>query len=105
MSLRHRPGFSLVELLVVTGVIGVLAGLIIPAVEQVRSSAERVRCLNNLKQIGLALHGFHDAHGRFPALPVRARTSQDPNAILGWMALILQKMGEEPLYQLSSQSC
>ena len=105
MPCRYRSGFSLVELLVVTGLIGILAGLILPAVQQARGSATRVSCLNNMKQIGLALHNFHDAHGRFPPLPVRSAASGDPNEYLGWMALILPYVEQEPLYHVSVQAC
>jgi prepilin-type N-terminal cleavage/methylation domain-containing protein/prepilin-type processing-associated H-X9-DG protein len=106
-------GFTLVELLVVIAIIGLLVGLLLPAVQAAREAARRMQCTNNLKQIGIALHNFHDTQGYLPPgaelttytgtapLPLLAPTSTATTVNSGWgiNALILPFIEQMPLYE------
>lgn len=65
-SRHHRPGFTLIEALVAIGILGILLALLLPAVQQAREVARRTTCASNLRQIGLAVHAYHDDHRAFP---------------------------------------
>ncbi|QDT65750.1 DUF1559 family PulG-like putative transporter [Calycomorphotria hydatis] len=93
INTRFRRGFTLIELLVVIAIIAILIALLLPAVQQAREAARRSQCKNNLKQIGLALHNYHDNHGTFPP---RNIYSLDKNH--SWMTMILPFVEQAPLY-------
>ncbi|MDB5388348.1 MAG: hypothetical protein JWM11_3994 [Planctomycetaceae bacterium] len=93
-----RPrGFTLIELLVVIAIIAVLIALLLPAVQQAREAARRSQCRNNLKQIGLALHNYHDVASRLSPLLIG-------NSMWGWGTMILPHLDQAPLYTTLSNT-
>lgn len=97
-ALRRRPGFTLIELLVVIAIIAILIALLLPAVQQAREAARRTQCKNNVKQLGLALHNYHDTFLTFPPGGVASTTVGAPYQGWGWNTMILPYMDQAPLY-------
>lgn len=93
-------GFTLIELLVVIAIIAVLIALLLPAVQQAREAARRTQCKNNLKQLGLAMHSYHDAMNTFP--PGWVGKSTGNYSGFGWNSMLLPYFDQAPLYNLIS---
>ncbi len=92
---RSRRAFTLIELLVVIAIIAILIALLVPAVQKVREAASRTQCLNNLRQLGLAAHNYHDSNKNFPPSRIEYRW-------LGWPTLLLPYIEQDNLYNLAN---
>src|SRR5262245_3703034 len=110
---RARRAFTLIELLVVIAIIAILIGLLLPAVQKVRESAARLKCQNNIKQLGLGVHNYHDANGKFPpAVQIAAPPPNGTNNMLStyrtpgfgpnWAVFILPYVEQDNLFKANA---
>ncbi len=102
----NRSAVTLVETVVVIGIIGILVALIMPAVQQTRAAADRVSCQSRLRQIGLGLHGYHDSHGAFPPGQDWSTFGAGDGSLQGvsWLAKILPFVEQQPLWERTAQA-
>ncbi len=99
--MKYRHGFTVIELLVTVGIIGLLASLLLPAVQASREAARRVHCANNLRQLGVAAHSYESAWGMFPPAPMAFRVSTAPRRGIAYFSAqtgLLAQLEQVPLY-------
>ena len=96
--MKKRSGFTLIELLVVIAIIAILIALLVPAVQKVREAAARTQCINNMKQIGIALHVYHDAEKKFPYGQGDGVSTGSLIEVANWRIRILPYLEQGPLY-------
>lgn len=99
----RQRGFTLIELLVVIAIIAVLIALLLPAVQQAREAARRTQCKNNLKQLGLALHNYHDTFNTLPPGAIQVFGGNNQNEAT-WISMILPHIDQAPLYNRANFS-
>ena len=95
---KSLRGFTAVELLVVVAIVAILIALLLPAVQQSREAARRSQCKNNMKQIGLSMHNYHDTFNTFPPGWIAKNWKPDTGACFGWGTSILPYMDQAPLF-------
>jgi prepilin-type N-terminal cleavage/methylation domain-containing protein/prepilin-type processing-associated H-X9-DG protein len=96
---QQQYGYTLIEVIVTIGILGVVISLIVPSVQNARRAADRTRCANNIKQLALALHNYEATRGVLP--PGRGGKAE---SVLSWLALSLPYLGQEPLWKVSDQA-
>src|SRR5262245_33848407 len=108
----RRSGFTLIELLVVIVIMGILLALLLPATQKVRGAANRSKCANNLKQVGVAMHHYHDVNGTLPAgvqnpgeRPLLPPPNQGWHPYWSWMALLMPYYEQDNLYRQADDYC